>query len=70
VQQSGGAVVNFIGDAILAVFNVPLELENPADAALECYRSCRANLNTTLKERKKVSIAGCKYLTRSGADFF
>ena len=57
VQASCGAIVNFIGDAVLAVFNTPAKLELPADAALECYKNCRYELARAARDRKKVARA-------------
>ncbi|NBB83358.1 MAG: adenylate/guanylate cyclase domain-containing protein [Alphaproteobacteria bacterium] len=38
VAESGGVVVSFGGDAVLAAFNTPLPLENHAAAAVACGR--------------------------------
>eukprot|EP00048_Salpingoeca_helianthica_P022065 m.16190 g.16190 ORF g.16190 m.16190 type:complete len:835 (+) comp6835_c0_seq1:151-2655(+) len=51
VQASGGTIVNFIGDAVLAVFGVPQPLAHPADAALDCYARCCARLATETRVR-------------------
>jgi class 3 adenylate cyclase len=46
--------VNFIGDAVLAVFNTPVRIDFPADAALECYKNCRYELAASRESRLKV----------------
>jgi class 3 adenylate cyclase len=50
ISSHRGTVVNFIGDAVLAVFNCPVTLPCPADAALACYREARAKMDV-LQER-------------------
>ena len=45
--------MNFIGDAVLAVFNTPVAIEMPADAALECYNNCRYELDRIAQERRE-----------------
>jgi len=41
VARHEGTIVNFIGDAVLAIFNCPVPLDRPAIAALNCYLQCR-----------------------------
>jgi adenylate cyclase len=38
VDQNGGVIVNYIGDAVLISFNAPLPIENHADRALKASR--------------------------------
>ncbi len=40
VAKHNGTIVNFIGDAVLAVFNVPVPMSHPNVAALNCYLHC------------------------------
>ncbi|MBI5772654.1 MAG: cyclic nucleotide-binding domain-containing protein [Verrucomicrobia bacterium] len=40
VNLHQGTIVNFIGDAVLAVFNTPVPLSRPAVAAVNCYLQC------------------------------
>ena len=54
VSAEKGIINKFIGDAILAVFGMPVPLENPADAALRCALAMQAageELNMRLRER-------------------
>ena len=44
VLQHRGMINNFIGDAVLAVFNCPLPLENSATQAFRCSLDCQARL--------------------------
>jgi len=54
VARQRGTVVNFIGDAVLAVFNCPVKLANPADAALECYLNARRRMLELQAARKRL----------------
>ncbi len=51
VERYQGTIVNFIGDAVLAIFNCPVPIEAPATAAFNCYLDCQSNMNLLLKER-------------------
>lgn len=54
VSDEKGIINKFIGDAILAVFGMPVPLENPADAALRCALAMHAageELNERLRAR-------------------
>lgn len=46
VEMQGGVVVNYIGDAVLAVFNAPIAISNPVDAAVTCYINATQNINS------------------------
>jgi class 3 adenylate cyclase len=54
VTENEGIIANYIGDAILAVFNCPVQIADPAAAALKCYLQARQHLNE-LRERCLVS---------------
>lgn len=54
VSAERGIINKFIGDAILAVFGMPVPLDNPADAALRCAVAMHAEgekLNARLRDR-------------------
>lgn len=53
VEQFQGTIVNFIGDAVLAIFNCPVPLKEPADAALNCYLKCQSRFKA-LHEKQKL----------------
>jgi class 3 adenylate cyclase len=53
VAKHGGIIVNFIGDAVLAVFNTPLPIPQPAVSALNCYLDCRSQLRALHEQRRK-----------------
>ena len=57
MERCGGVIINFIGDAVLASFNVPSELPEPASVALTCYLACTDALRIAAKERKEVNIS-------------
>jgi|GEM_PF-1173036 len=46
VEMQGGVVVNYIGDAVLAVFNAPIAISNPVEAAVTCYIDATQNINS------------------------
>ncbi len=56
VQECGGTIVNFIGDAVLAVFGVPQPQQHSADAALACYMRCAARLEEERSRRMSVRL--------------
>lgn len=45
VTRHEGFIANYIGDAILAVFNCPVQIGEPAAAAVRCYQDARSKLN-------------------------
>lgn len=53
VTRHQGTVVNFIGDAVLAVFNAPIPLEQPCTESLRCYLECQERLREIHTSRKK-----------------
>ncbi len=46
VDAHGGCVIEFLGDAVLAVFNAPVALEDHPRRAVECALAMRARLAT------------------------
>ena len=50
VTSNEGIIANYIGDAVLAIFNCPVQITDPAAAALRCYAKARQSLNE-LKEK-------------------
>lgn len=59
VEQRGGTVVNYIGDALIAAFNAPLPLANHAGQAVEAARALQA----LASER---TFEGCRLRLRIG----
>ena len=53
VEAHQGTVVNFIGDAVLAVFNCPVAVENAATSALQCYLTARENIRHLQRQRSR-----------------
>lgn len=53
VARHEGTIVNFIGDAVLAIFNCPVPLEAPAIAAVNCYLECRREMDALRGKRKR-----------------
>lgn len=53
VARHHGTIVNFIGDAVLAIFNLPVPLKAPASVALNCYLECHSDMNELLAKRRK-----------------
>jgi class 3 adenylate cyclase len=54
VEGCGGVIINFIGDAVLASFDLPRAIANAADATVRCYREFRVKLAAEAEERKRV----------------
>lgn len=54
VARHRGTIVNFIGDAVLAVFGCPVPLPDAAAAAVRCYLEAREEL-TVFHERRKAT---------------
>lgn len=52
VAKHRGTIVNFIGDAVLAVFGCPVPLPDAAAAAVRCYLEARAELDDFHEHRK------------------
>ena len=44
VQNNGGMVDKYIGDAMMAIFGAPLDLENHEDLAIACAKQIQANM--------------------------
>jgi len=44
VQKHGGMVDKYIGDAMMAIFNAPLDLEGHEDAAINCAKDIEQNM--------------------------
>jgi adenylate cyclase len=44
IDQAGGCIIEFLGDAILAVFGAPNELENHPEKAVRCAMAMREKL--------------------------
>ncbi len=45
VQKHGGMVDKYIGDAMMAIFNAPLDLENHEEKAFECALDIQKNMH-------------------------
>jgi adenylate cyclase len=59
VQKHGGMVDKYIGDAMMAIFNAPLDLKNHSKVAIECALDIIENIkqvNVKLKEEGLPSI--------------
>lgn len=53
VAKHRGTIVNFIGDAVLAIFGCPVPLPDAAGAAVRCYLEAREELNAFHQHRKQ-----------------
>ena len=53
VSKHRGTIVNFIGDAVLAIFGCPVPLPDAAGAAVRCYLEAREELNDFHQKRKE-----------------
>ena len=56
VDERGGLINKFQGDAALAVFGAPIQTDGAATAALGTARTLRANLRRC---RRSTSASGC-----------
>ena len=45
VQKRGGMVDKFIGDAMMAIFNAPMDLEQHEELAVQCAKEIQENIN-------------------------
>jgi class 3 adenylate cyclase len=52
VSAQEGFIANYIGDAILAVFNWPVQIAEPGQAAMDCYIQARQALTELAEDRK------------------
>lgn len=52
VSKHRGTIVNFIGDAVLAIFGCPVPLPDAAGAAVRCYLEAREELNAFHQNRR------------------
>jgi adenylate cyclase len=50
VQKNGGMVDKYIGDAMMAIFNAPLDLENHENKAIDCALDIQKNMADLNKE--------------------
>ena len=50
VQKHGGMVDKYIGDAMMAIFNAPLDLENHEEAAVKCAIEMREEMKRTFSQ--------------------
>ena len=58
VEEAGGSINKFEGDAALAVFGAPLEMDDAAGSALRCARSLDARLRSEVAElRAGIGVA-------------
>ncbi len=64
ILASGGTIDKYEGDAIIAFWNAPLDLENHAQAALEAAVKCQSKLDAMRPELEK--RAGQVFLMRIG----
>ncbi|MFA6546185.1 MAG: adenylate/guanylate cyclase domain-containing protein [Limisphaerales bacterium] len=53
VAKHRGTIVNFIGDAVLAIFGCPVPLPDAAAAAVRCYLEAREELGAFHRHRKE-----------------
>lgn len=53
ISKHRGIVVNFIGDAVLAIFGCPVPAADAAAAGVRCYLEARAELNAFHQHRKE-----------------
>lgn len=53
VSKHRGTIVNFIGDAVLAIFGCPVPLPDAAGAAVRCYLEAREELNAFHQHRRE-----------------
>lgn len=53
ISKHRGIVVNFIGDAVLAIFGCPVPLPDPAAAGVRCYLEAREELRAFHAHRKE-----------------
>ena len=56
VQECGGMVDKYIGDAMMAIFNAPLDMENHQDRAIQCALQIDANMKELNEELKKEAL--------------
>ena len=56
VQKHGGMVDKYIGDAMMAIFNAPLDLHNHSKVAVECALDIIENIKQVNLELKKEGL--------------
>ncbi|MCC6620991.1 MAG: adenylate/guanylate cyclase domain-containing protein [Deltaproteobacteria bacterium] len=57
IDQHDGCIIEFLGDAILTVFNAPNDVEGHADVGVRCAMKMRARLEELNLEWQKLPIA-------------
>jgi class 3 adenylate cyclase len=57
IDQHNGCIIEFLGDAILAVFNAPNDVEKHADVGVKCALAMRARLDEMNREWESQPIA-------------
>jgi len=59
IQAHGGMVDKFIGDACMAIFNAPLDLDCHEDRAIACARDMRTAIQQLQKDLPEPIAIGC-----------
>ncbi|MFO0747241.1 MAG: adenylate/guanylate cyclase domain-containing protein [Myxococcota bacterium] len=57
IDRHDGCIIEFLGDAILTVFNAPNDVANHAEVGVKCALAMRARLNELNQEWQKLPIA-------------
>src|SRR5690349_21946410 len=58
IEQAGGTVEKFVGDAVMAAFGAPAALEDHAERALHAARAMQRRLGELVGRRLAVRIGG------------
>lgn len=56
VQKHGGMVDKYIGDAMMAIFNAPMDLQDHEDKAINCALDVQKNMETLNEELSKEGL--------------